>query len=190
MKGLLDSSGSSIFTALLSCRAFRCALDSFNNRNRAKRDYRIVWKNYEMSSCFRKQYIYIYIRSNWKHVYDRRSSSKRLRKRNDLKITWRKGRWIHVRMYTRIVLLPQLSFPSLFEDTINNRPFRSQKGVIESCFLSAPTFEAILWKRLVNKITSKLRKLVQEISYQPLPQRGNIFTLKIKQLFICYNNLL
>jgi len=43
MKGLLDLFGSSIFAALLSC-AFRCALDSFNNRNRAKRDYKIVEK--------------------------------------------------------------------------------------------------------------------------------------------------
>lgn len=51
---------------------------------------------------------------------------------------------LNTHAYTRGVLLPQLSFPSLFEDTINNRPFRSQKGVIESHFLSAPTFEAIL----------------------------------------------
>lgn len=46
--------------------------------------------------------------------------------------------------HTRGILSPQLSFPSLFEDTINNRPFRSQKDVIESRFLSAPTFEAVL----------------------------------------------
>jgi len=43
MKGLPDLFGSSIFAALLSC-AFRCALDSFNNHNRAKRDYKIVEK--------------------------------------------------------------------------------------------------------------------------------------------------
>lgn len=56
-------------------------------------------------------------------------------------------------IYSGNILLPQLSFPSLFKDTISNPLFRSRKDVIESRFLSAPTFEAFLWKRLTCEIT-------------------------------------
>lgn len=129
-RSLPDSSASSIFTALLSCCAFRCALDSFNNRNRAKRDYRIVWEKFTkcLLALFRKQHVCSYLKLTERNtcVTDDRhrnvSEGKMILKLREERI----GEYTYV-TYTRSVLLPQLSFPSLFEDTINNRPFSQAK---------------------------------------------------------------
>lgn len=94
-RNLPDSSGFFLsIAALLSC-AFRCALDSFNNCNQAKRIYRKSLKNTEY---FLALFIKIYS-FQIKETRTWRMLLKRLRGKNDPKITWRKDRWIHVHIH-------------------------------------------------------------------------------------------
>lgn len=81
-------------------------------------------------------------------------------RRNDPRITWRKGRWIHMCEAYSYLNYPFRCFSRTRQITGCSE---AKKDVIESLFLSAPTFEAVLWKRLTYKITST-PELVREIS--------------------------
>lgn len=128
-------------------------------------------------ASFRKQHIEL---KNTR-VWQTSSSSQRLketRKRTSQNYVKKRATGAYIVYYSRDILLPQLSFPSLFKDTINNRLFRSRRDVIESRFLSAPTFQAVLRKRLTYKITNILRKLVHEISHRRLTMGWHVFANK------------